>query len=238
VSILRVIAIDGPVAAGKSTVAKLVARRLGWRYLDTGAMYRAVGWKASQLGVSPDRADEIAALCRKMEIRFEGDDPMTQRVIVDGVDVTDAIRAVAAGEMASVVSAIPGVRERLVAMQRAMGERGPVVMEGRDIQTAVFPEAPVKIFLTAAPRERARRRWQELRERGDDIDLDQLARDMERRDRRDSTREHSPLRPAPGAVTVDTDGLTPEQVADRIVEIAQAALESSAAGIDTTGDAC
>jgi cytidylate kinase len=223
VKVSPVIAIDGPVGAGKSTVAKLVARRVGWRYVDTGAMYRAVGWKVSQAGVSRDRPDEIAAVCRKMEVRFEGDDPMTQRVIADGVDVSDAIRTAEAGEMASVVSAIPGVRERLVAMQREMGERGPVVMEGRDIQTVVFPQAAVKVFLTASARERARRRWQELRGRGAQVDLEATERDQERRDARDSTREHSPLRPAPGAVVIDTDGLTPEEVADRIVEIARAA---------------
>jgi len=238
VSIPTVIAIDGPVAAGKSTVARLVARRLGWRYLDTGAMYRAVGWKASQVGLPPDRADEIVTLCGKMEIQFEGDDPTAQRVIVDGVDVTDAIRSAAAGEMASAVSAIPGVRERLVAVQRAIGEREPVVMEGRDIQTAVFPEAPVKIFLTASPRERARRRWQELRDRGEDTDLDQLTRDIKRRDLRDSTREHSPLRPAPGAITIDTEGLTPEEVADRIVEIARVTGAAHPANIDTASGDC
>jgi cytidylate kinase len=237
VKALNVIAIDGPVGAGKSTVAKLVAQRLGWRYVDTGAMYRAVGWKVSQAGVSRDRPDEIASVCQATEIRFEGDDPMTQRTIADGVDVSDAIRTAEAGEMASVVSAIPGVRERLVAMQREMGERGPVVMEGRDIQTVVFPEAPVKVFLTASARERARRRWQELRDRGADVDLDEIARDIERRDARDSTREHSPLRPAPGAVTIDTDGMTPQQVADRIVEIAEAAGAAPSAPIDTAGDA-
>jgi cytidylate kinase len=238
VSIPKVIAIDGPVAAGKSTVARLVARRLGWRYVDTGAMYRAVGWKASQVGLPPDRADEIVTLCGRMQIQFEGDDPTAQRVIVDGVDVTAAIRSAAAGEMASAVSAIPGVRERLVAVQRAIGDREPVVMEGRDIQTAVFPEAPIKVFLTASPRERARRRWQELRDRGEDTDLDQLTRDIERRDLRDSTREHSPLRPAPGAITIDTEGLTPEQVADRIVEIAQATEAAHPPNIDTASGDC
>jgi cytidylate kinase len=219
----QAIAIDGPVAAGKSTVAKLVARRLGWRYVDTGAMYRAVGWRANSLGVALDRPAEVVAVCRKMRIQFTGDDPLTQRVIADGSDVTEAIRTAEAGEWASVVSAIPGVRERLVAMQREFADAGPVVMEGRDIQTVVFPDAPVKVFLVASARERARRRWQELCERGEEVALDRLTADIERRDRRDSTREHSPLRPAPGAITLETDGLTPDQVAERIVEMAREA---------------
>jgi cytidylate kinase len=216
-----VVAIDGPAGAGKSTASRALAHRLGYGYVDTGAMYRAVGVLAAERGLA---LDDDAALGRLVgALSFELRDGGTA-LVVDGRDVSAAIRRADAGELASRVSTRPVVRERLVALQRALGEAGGVVMEGRDIGTVVFPDAPVKLYLTAAPAERARRRAAELRARGEEVDEAALAADLEARDRRDSGREHAPLRPASDARLIDTTHLGLDEVVERMAEAVQSAV--------------
>ena len=200
-----VIAIDGPAAAGKSTVARAVARRLGWTYLDSGAMYRVV---ALLVLAFPQR--EPAALARDARIDIGGG-----RVLLDGRDVSGQLRAPEVSEAASLVAADPGVRKALMTKQRGLIGDGDWVAEGRDIGTVVAPDAALKIFLTATAEERARRRAAEL-----GADTRAVLAEQALRDERDATRAHSPLRPAPGAVTLDTTDLSVEQVVDRIVALA------------------
>lgn len=215
-----VVAIDGPVGAGKSTVARAVADRLRYRYVDTGAMYRSVGWAALQRGVDLRDAGAVAALAHAIRIELVPS-PHGQRVTVDGEDVTETIRRPEVSDAASVVSTYRGVREAMVAVQRHLGEAGGVVMEGRDIGTVVFPDAEIKVFLDASPAERARRRYEEMKARGVAVDFDALRRAEEERDRRDQNREHSPLRRAADAVVIDTTGLAVHDVAERIVALVQ-----------------
>jgi len=205
-----IVAIDGPAGAGKSTIARLLADRLGYAYIDSGAMYRTVALKALRAGVEVQNTVEIVRLA-DVSILFAmaGD---RQRVFADGEDVTDAIRTVEVTALVSPVSSIPGVREKMVALQRAMASNGGVVMEGRDIGTVVFPGAQVKVFLTASPEARARRRTLELREKGLTVDESTVLQEIRERDMRDSSRNHSPLVQAPDAVLVDTDGKSIEQV--------------------------
>jgi CMP/dCMP kinase len=207
-----VVAVDGPAGAGKSTASRALAERLGYAYVDTGAMYRAVGVIAHRHGVSLDDDEALARLVGGL--RFEPRDG--GGLAVDGTDVSAEIRRAEAGELASRVSTRAVVRERLVALQRALGAAGGVVMEGRDIGTVVFPDAEVKLYLTADPAERARRRAAELRGRGESVDEAALAREIAARDERDSARSHSPLRPAADALRLDTTGLTLEQVVARM----------------------
>lgn len=213
-----IIAIDGPAGAGKSTIARAVADRLGYVYIDTGAMYRAVAAKVIECGVSPSDSAAITALAGKLDIRFakEGGE---QRLRVDGEDLTETIRTPEATRLSSPVSAIQGVRKRMVELQRRMGEEGGVVMEGRDIGTVVFPNAEVKVFLTASASERARRRTEQLREKGLEAEVEKVAAEIKERDLRDSTRRHAPLKQAPDAVLIDTDNMTPEQVAEAVVTV-------------------
>jgi cytidylate kinase len=194
-----VVAIDGPAGAGKSSTSKALAARLGFRHVDTGAMYRVVGVLAHEAGVA---LDDDTALARLVDaIVF---DEAGERIVVGGRDLTQAIRAADAGDWASKVSTRPVVRARLVALQRRLADAGSLVMEGRDIGTVVFPDATVKVFLTADPRERARRRAAEMRARGERVDEEALATAIAERDRRDSERAAAPLRPAADAVVVDT----------------------------------
>ncbi len=206
-----VIAIDGPAGAGKSTVSQRLAKALGYRYIDTGAMYRVIGVLAAEHNIDLADGACLAALCDRTNIEFsEGEQGM--RTCADGRDLSAAIRTADAAQLASKVSAVPEVRERLVARQRAMGGAGGVVMEGRDIGTAVFPEAPVKVFLDASPTERARRRARDLHEAATAADIARMEKEIAERDARDRTRAHSPLRPAADAVVVDTTGKTIEEV--------------------------
>jgi CMP/dCMP kinase len=214
-----IIAIDGPAGAGKSTIAKLVAQTLGYIYIDTGAMYRAVAWKSVQENVPLAQADTITALAEQMTIRFDRSDG--QRVLAGEVDVTEAIRTPEVTQLSSPVSAISGVRRRLVEMQREMSADGGVVMEGRDIGTVVFPNAEVKVFLTASPEERARRRMLELAENGIEATLDDLAAQMRERDVRDSTRADSPLKQAADAAAIDTDGMSIDEVVAAILALCE-----------------
>jgi CMP/dCMP kinase len=213
------IAIDGPAGAGKSTVAKRVAGELGYTYIDTGAMYRAAAWKGLQLGVPLEDEEGTIALTRAMTIGFEPRPDGIQRVLVDGQDVTDAIRSPEVTRLSSPVSAIPGVRRVLVAQQQAMGAGGGVVMEGRDIGTVVFPNAEVKVFLTASEQERALRRWRERTAKGDTVTVEEILLQQRERDARDSSRADSPLQAAPEAVTIESDDIPIEGVVERILAL-------------------
>jgi len=220
-----VIAIDGPAGAGKSTIARAVAERAGYTYIDTGAMYRAVALRAMREGLGVDAdADAIGELAGRLRFEFRDVDG-GQHLLVDGEDVERAIRTPEVGNLSSPVSAIPQVREHLVAAQRRTAKRRPVVMEGRDIGTVVFPDALLKVFLTASAEERARRRYRQRIEQGEHADYEQILADQRARDRRDSTRAVAPLRRADDAVEIDSDPLTIEQVVDRVMELLEDRLE-------------
>ena len=212
-----IIAIDGPSGAGKSTLGRRLARELGLLYIDTGAMYRAVALAAAAAGVSATDAAGVAGVARRASIRLEGE-PDSLRVLLDGRDVSEEIRGEAVGRDASLVSAVPEVRRELVRRQREMGERGGgVVLDGRDIGTVVFPSADVKFFLTAVPEARARRRLEEERAREASQSFEETLADINDRDRRDATRDDSPLAIADDAVVIDTTELSVEEVFQRML---------------------
>ena len=213
-----IVAIDGPAGAGKSTIARSVAERLGFLYIDTGAMYRAIALWALRTGTALDDMHrlEVLAVTSMLELIGPG------RILLNGEDVSDAIREPAVSEAASKVAVVAGVRHALVEKQQALGEKTSVVMEGRDIGTVVFPDAQVKFYLDANPRIRADRRALELNERGQDFSLEDLEREIEERDRRDRARAHSPLRQAEDAVYLDTSTLSPVEVADEILRVVRA----------------
>lgn len=223
-----VIAIDGPAGAGKSAAARLLAQRLGLSYVDTGAMYRAVALLALEEGITlpPDEEGKarLVLLARNLDIRFGGT-PTSPRVFLGPKDVTAALRREEVSRAASLVSAVGEVREELVRLQRAMGQRG-AVMEGRDIGTVVFPQATVKFFLTARPEIRAQRRRDELEKQGESADLEAIIAEIRERDLRDSTRPVSPLRPAPDALVVDTSDLTLEEVVGKLYSLTHQRLRA------------
>jgi cytidylate kinase len=220
------VAIDGPTAAGKSTVARVVARRLGFTYVDTGAMYRSVALAAlrGNIDLTDGPALERLAASLTMECTLEEDG---ERVVVDGDDVTTAIRSPEVSTASSLVSALPGVRAALVARQRALAAAGGVVMEGRDIGTVVLPDADVKVFLDASLDARAARRYAELSRMGNDLSLDEVRRAEAERDRRDRERQHSPLRPAPDAVIIDTTERSVGDVSDLVIQLTRQRMEIS-----------
>lgn len=225
-----IIAIDGPVGSGKSTLARRVAQMLGYVYVDTGAMYRALALKALRRGLSFDGNDDsLVALARETRIDLRAEDG-TQRVFLDHEDVTSAIRTPEVSQAASKIAVNPGVRHVLVAEQRRAGEQGGVVMEGRDIGSVVFPDAQLKIFLTASPETRAERRWREHQQKGDAIDLQRTLEEIRERDRRDQGRTTSPLVRAPDAVVVDSTAMDPEEVARLVVMLAK---DKAEAGVKT-----
>jgi cytidylate kinase len=223
-----IIAIDGPVGSGKSTLARRVAELLGYVYVDTGAMYRALAFKALRTGLALDgHDDELVALARatRIDLRAEGG---TQRVFLDHDDVTTAIRTPEVSQAASKIAVNPGVRQVLVAEQRRAGEQGGVVMEGRDIGSVVFPDAQLKIFLTASPETRAERRWREHEQKGDKIDLQRTLEEIHERDLRDLQRSTSPLVRAADAVVVDSTAMDPEEAARLVVLLAKEQAAPSA----------
>ena len=222
-----VIAIDGPSGAGKSTAGRALAERLGYTFIDTGAMYRALALKAARSGTDPDDPAGLASLLHdaRIELRDGG-----RRVLLDGEDVTESIRSRETSALASRVSVHPAVRREMVTRQRALGEGGGVVLDGRDIGTAVFPDADLKFYVDAEPRRRAERRRAELAAGGSKADLDAIELEIRERDRADMTRADSPLVRAAGAVVVDTTSLDPEQVLERMLAAVRATWPEGSPG--------
>lgn len=214
-----VIAIDGPSGSGKGTVARLVATRLNWHLLDSGALYRLVALAGLSRGLAPDDHDGHAQIARTLAARFEVDANGGERVVLDGQDVTRTLRTESTGAEASRVAAMPAVRTALMDRQHAFALPPGLVADGRDMGTVVFPAAPVKVFLTASPEERALRRYKQLKEKGLTVNLADLSQEIIERDRRDSSRPVAPLRPAEDAVVIDSTGLSVSQVVDRILEL-------------------
>jgi cytidylate kinase len=219
------VAIDGPAGSGKTTVARALARRLGILYLDTGAMYRALALAVLRAGLDPDDEAAVEALARRRPIRvvFDASAPHGYRVFAGADEFGDELDGNEVSRIVSQVAAFPRVRELMVASQREIAARGPVVMAGRDIGTVVLPEAPVKIFLTASRDARVARRLSELSDRGAEIALDELRAQMSERDRLDETRAVAPLRAAPGAVVIDSSRLGVDEVVERIAALVAAA---------------
>ncbi|HWR45266.1 (d)CMP kinase [Sporomusa sp.] len=212
-----IIAIDGPAGAGKSTVAKLAAQQLGYTYIDTGAMYRAVAWQALNEGIEPD-SEAVARLACNLDLKLTYVNGKTE-VAVNGQDITDAIRTPEVNRLVSKVAQVPVLREIMLKLQRDMAVEGGVVMDGRDIGTHVLPNADIKIFLTASITERAKRRWQELTDKGYTIDLAELENEIACRDKADCEREVAPLVAAVDAVFIDTTELAIDATVEKILEL-------------------
>jgi cytidylate kinase len=212
-----IIAIDGPSAAGKSTLAKRLAREFGFTYLDTGAMYRALALKVLREGIDIDNDEMLTELIGRTEIDLLETESKLQ-VVLDGEDVSELIRTPEVSQMASKASALKSVRQWMLILQRTLGQRGDVVAEGRDIGTVVFPDAEVKIYLDASAQERARRRVEELRRAGRQVSLDETLREMVERDKRDSERALAPLRKADDAVAIDSSALDAEALAQTVMD--------------------
>jgi len=206
-----IITIDGPSAAGKSTMAKMLAKELGYLYLDTGSMYRAVAWKMISSEVDPKNRKKIIELAESCRISFhrKGDEI---RLLCEGKDISDKIREERIGEVASLVSVIPEVRRELVTIQRDMAKKGGIVLEGRDTGTVVYPDADIKFYLDASPQERGKRRFLELKDKSIAKDLENITKEIKMRDHRDSRRKHSPLKKAANAIYIDTTCLKIEEV--------------------------
>ena len=215
------IAIDGPVAAGKSAVGTLLAARLGYRFIDTGVMYRAITWAALKDGLDPEDEANVTALAEASGIEVsEGDESGVSRISVNGHDVTGLLRTKEIEQGVSLISRFTGVRAAMVARQRALAGEGMLIMAGRDIGTVVLPDANLKIFLTASPEERARRRHQEMREGRQAVELEQVLAELIQRDKLDTERANSPLRPAEGAYVLNTESIGIDQVVERIIALA------------------
>ena len=221
-----IVAIDGPAGAGKSTVAKRVAEKLGFVYINTGAIYRAVALWALRLGMDLSDMHRLEQLAKEARIELP---PGGNRILLNGEDVTDAVREPQVSEAASKVSAVPGVRKALLRLQRSMAEENSVVMEGRDIGSVVFPSAQVKIFLDADSEERARRRARELQEADRRVNTASVATEMKKRDERDRKRAEAPLVQAPDAQLVDTTGLTLDQVEEAVLRIVRGRISNGKA---------
>ncbi len=215
---MAIITIDGPAGAGKSTVSQILARRLNYLYLDTGAMYRAVALQALKEKIAPNDEEGLERVCKGIAISFT-EDPRGQRIILQGEDVTEKIREPEVSWMASVVSMKRPVREAMVSLQRRMGARGGLVAEGRDTGTIVFPRADAKFFLVADPLERALRRFRELKAKGKETRLEEVEADVKKRDDQDSSRDLAPLKPAEDAHRIDSTGLSPEEVVERMLQV-------------------
>ena len=212
------VAIDGPAGAGKSTIAKLVAKEKGFIYVDTGAMYRALAVYFLDQGIQAEDTDKIIRAVGQAEVKIRYEEGL-QQVYLNGVNVTGRLREEAVGNMASKSSAIPEVRAKLLDLQRGLAQEEDVVMDGRDIGTCVLPEADVKVFLTASVETRARRRYDELQEKGVSCDLEEIKADIRERDERDMTRETAPLRQADDAVRIDSSDMTIPEVTAAIAEL-------------------
>jgi len=216
-----VLAIDGPSGSGKGTIARRVARELGWHLLDSGALYRLVGLSAVQRGIADNAESELADLAASMSVRFDSDDNDDERVWLGSVDVTRDIRTEESGLMASKVALLPAVRMALVGLQKGFRKAPGLVADGRDMGTQIFPDACLKVFLTATAEERAKRRHKQLKDKGIDVSLPALARDIEDRDRRDSERSIAPLRPADDARVLNSSKLTIDEVTQLVLDWAR-----------------
>jgi CMP/dCMP kinase len=214
-----IVTIDGPSGSGKGTISRAVAKKVGWHLLDSGALYRLVALAGANAGVERDDAGRHAWIARQMQVEFGVATDGGERVRLDGSDVTGQIRSEQAGQGASRVAAWPQVREALLARQRAFARPPGLVADGRDMGTVVFPSADLKIFLTAQAEERALRRHKQLKDKGSDVSLPALSREIAERDLRDQTREVAPLRPAPDACMIDSTGLSVESVVGRVLEL-------------------
>lgn len=216
---IPIVTIDGPSGTGKGTIADLLARRLGWHCLDSGALYRVLALAAQRRGLDPDAGEALAALASTMQVEFRD-----RRVVLDGEDVSALIRTEVVGNTASRVAVHGAVRERLLARQREAASPPGLVADGRDMGTVVFPDAPLKIFLTASTRERAERRYKQLKQKGSDVSLSRLVREIRERDERDGSRSAAPLKPSPGALVVDTTAMTISEVLVRVLEAVEHAF--------------
>lgn len=212
------VAIDGPAGAGKSTIAKLVAKEKGYIYVDTGAMYRGLAIHFLDKGIQPQETEKVIEACKDAEVTIAYEDAV-QHVYLNGKDISSRLRNEEVGNMASVTSAIPEVRKKLLELQQNLAKTQNVIMDGRDIGTYVLPHADVKVYLTASVETRAKRRYQELQEKGEDCNLEEIAHDIEERDRRDMTREIAPLKQAEDAVLVDSSDMTIAEVVKTIVDL-------------------
>ena len=212
------VAIDGPAGAGKSTIAKLVAKEKGYIYVDTGAMYRGLAIHFLDKGIQPQETEKVIEACKDAEVTIAYEDAV-QHVYLNGKDISSRLRNEEVGNMASVTSAIPEVRKKLLELQQNLAKTQNVLMDGRDIGTCVLPHADVKVYLTASVETRAKRRYQELQEKGEDCNLEEIAHDIEERDRRDMTREIAPLKQAEDAVLVDSSDMTIAEVVKTIVDL-------------------
>ncbi|MDA3913947.1 (d)CMP kinase [Oleiagrimonas sp.] len=217
---IPVLTIDGPSGSGKGTVSRIVAEQLGWHLLDSGALYRAVGFAASMADVDLADAEAVTRCAKATRITFKpSPDGRDTRVIVNGHDASDEIRTETCGAAASAVAAIPAVREALVAKQLSFRKGPGLVADGRDMGTVIFPDAPFKVFLTASPAERAKRRHKQLKEKGLSVTISGLQREIEARDERDANRSVAPLKPAEGALRVDSTALPVEQVVAKVIAL-------------------
>ena len=212
-----VITIDGPAGAGKTSIAKIVSRKLGYNYIDTGAMYRAITWKAFREDIDLEAKENLINMVRHTKIELKNRAGMV-RVYLDGKDVTNKIRSKRLAEGASILGTIPEVREQLVKIQRRLGSSGRIVVEGRDIGTVVFPKADYKFYLDASVKQRALRRYRELKAKGEEVELAELEKAIRFRDRRDRTREVAPLKIAPDAVVVDSTHMSKKEVVEFILK--------------------
>ena len=212
------VAIDGPAGAGKSTIAKLVAKEKGYIYVDTGAMYRGLAIHFLDKGIQPQETENVIEACKDAEVTIAYEDSV-QHVYLNGKDISSRLRNEEVVNMASVTSASPEVRKKLLELQQNLAKTQNVIMDGRDIGTCVLPHADVKVYLTASVETRAKRRYQELQEKGEDCNLEEIAHDIEERDRRDMTREIAPLKQAEDAVLVDSSDMTIAEVVKTIVDL-------------------
>lgn len=214
-----VITIDGPSASGKGTISQKVAKRLGYHMLDSGALYRVLALAAERHGIGFDNIEALEILAANLEVDFQSSQQGQERaILLEGEVVTETIRTEKVGESASQVAAVPGVRKALFDRQRAFQKHPGLVADGRDMGTIVFPEADLKVFLTASPEERAKRRYKQLKDSGVDVMLATLVKEVAERDARDANRAVAPLKPAEGAIIIDTSHLSVDQVVDRVME--------------------